>query len=130
MADYSKLSVSCVVSENSDYREPYLNPKLEPFTDATVTNGLMWQLRAQITTGTTLTYAPFATVAYMVVKNKDTTNYVDVTITKKSAAAAINQRVAAGKLLILTDIDPATAATLTANTADVDCEVIVVGTMT
>lgn len=129
MADYSKLSVIARVSKNSDYSDPYIAPKLDPYESTSTTNGLSTNFRAQ-TAGSSFALSHFATVESLIVKNTDTTNYVDVVVTRLSAAATATQRIAAGKFAVFSDVDPATAITLTANSSDVECDIVAYGTMT
>lgn len=64
----------------------------------------------------------------MIIKNLDTTNYVQVAYTDVSATACVN-RIPAGGLLVIPMVDPSTGANtgpvLTANTANVRCRVII-----
>lgn len=131
MPDYAKLRVGLTYSENSDYSTPRLNAFLDPFTSTTVTH-YETQLRTVGTSAETIELGGFTAIQAIVVKNKDTTNYVDVvwTYTDGAAADTTNKtRVVAGGLLVICGTAKvASDMTLTANTAACDCEILILGT--
>ena len=128
MADYSKLNVSVTYSENSDYSAPKLKTRLDPFESTSSTHYEV-QYREVGTSAETLELGGFTTIEYLVVKNKDATNYVTATFDSAGNSTVDNiLRVAAGKILVLTDVTPGSDLILQANTAACDCEVVIVGT--
>lgn len=73
---------------------------------------------------------PFGAVEDIIILNRDASNFVDTTHrTTPGGATDQNTRVDAKKAVSLGDVTPATSITLTANGADVECEVLVVGTV-
>lgn len=132
MADYSKLKVSAVYSENSDYSDPRLQTSLEAYTSTTATHYMQLMQTVGTAAAETLTLDNFTTIEYVIVKNKDATNYVTVTISDSAGLGTTDTvvRVAAGRLLVTPDVTGGSGKTITlqANTAACDVEVIVVGT--
>lgn len=126
MSDYFKLRIAPVYSHNSDYSDPEFAPKIADFESTTVTK--YWStLISAATTGTTLDLVNFTTVECVIVINRDTTNYVDLSYT--SAGTSSKSRIIAGGMFALAGTTtPSGDLVLTANTAACLCEVIVVGT--
>ena len=102
MADNAKLSVSVIVSESTDYSEPYLSPKLADYT-STPDEGYYWRIQAD-TGGTTIDTGMFASIDYMVIKNLDTTNFVTAQF-DTAGNANTDVIVAAGKFTTHSDRD-------------------------
>jgi hypothetical protein len=124
MADYGKVRASLVVSTASDYSDPYLETN---FADFTFTPTEVFKVKVSAaTTGTTIDLSTFTTVSLIMIKNLDTTNYVDMTKNYSSVNGV--SRIAAKGILI--EQSPGTIANdlvLTANTAACLCEVIIAG---
>lgn len=128
MADYAKLKIGFVYSENSDYSLPRLNALIDAYTSSTATHYEV-QYRNIGTVAETLELGGFTTIQAIIIKNKDATNYVTETHRSAGNSSTDNiNRIAAGKICILTDVTVSGDLILTANTAAVDVEVYVFGT--
>lgn len=129
MADYSKLRVSVLYSENSDYSYPKLTTSLDPFTSTASTHYEVQYRNIGFSASETLELGGFTTIEYIVIKNKDATNYVTATQLSAGNSAVPNiHRIAAGKMFVIPDVTVSGYLVLQANTAACDVEVIVVGT--
>jgi hypothetical protein len=76
MADYARLNIGALYSENSDYSDPIAYRSFSQ-TSSTATK-LEQHYVSATTTGTTIDLSGFSTIESIVVKNKDTANYVEV----------------------------------------------------
>jgi hypothetical protein len=130
MADYAKISVSGVYSENSDYSNPRLRTAFDAYESTTATQYMAYLQGIGFGSAEVLDMSAFTTIESVMIHNKDTTNYVTVTFLSAGNSAVPNiLRLAAGKHLVLSDVTPhATAFTVQANTAACDLEVVVFGT--
>lgn len=81
------------------------------------------------TGGSTVPPASLTTVDYFIVHNEDTSNFVTVVWTDE-ASNANTQKVKAGKFLVIPGVDDSQTWTITADTADVQCTVYLVGDAT
>ncbi len=92
MADYTKLRVGVLYSENSDYSRPRLQSDIDAYVPTTATE----YQQALLTIGTTsetLDLSGFTTILYLVIKNQDSTNFIEFKhrYTKASTAFAANK---------------------------------------
>lgn len=130
MADFSSLSLVVKYGEVSDYSDGVLSRSFTK-TSTTPTKVQQYLVSAALVGdgGTTLDLSSFATVQALVLKNKDATNFVTATY-RSSAGAATDQKqkLLAGQYVVLTDITIASDLLLVADTAALDCEVLVIGT--
>lgn len=125
MADYFKLALAATYSEQSDYTSPEWEIDSGIWDPYEINPTEKWgpSKVSAATGGTTLTLSGFlSTSAVMILKNTDSTNYVQVGWTDVSTTACV-ARVPAGGVLVIPDVDPATAVVLTANGAAVVCKV-------
>jgi hypothetical protein len=128
LADYAKLALALTYSENSDYSSPKLKTSLDNWTSTTATHYEV-QYREIGTSSETIELGGFTTIECLVLKNKDSTNYVTATFDSAGNSSVDNiLRVGAGKILVLTDVTPGSDLLLQANTAACDVEIIIVGT--
>jgi hypothetical protein len=74
MADYAKLDLSVKVSANSDYTEPYINPRLATI-ETTPDEATYYRVQVD-TSDTTVELGAFATIEKIIVVNLDTTNEI------------------------------------------------------
>lgn len=132
MADHCKLTASLQYSTESDY-DPELVP-IPPITYASRPAGIQVMRAVSIPTGgETFELGGYSSIDWVLVKNRGTTNYVTASFTN-NANTAVSQRVGVdstttqGKVGIFTDVKPSGDLTITANTAAVVCDVIIVGT--
>jgi len=126
---YMKQIHNIVVSENSDYSDPFIDTRQLPDTTLTLSTTGYAELRlvrAEITTGTTIEIDKYDTLDKMLIVNTDSTNEVDATWTDGDANAN-TQVIEAGACLDVNDVVGTTNPTLTAQSADVDCWVLLVG---
>lgn len=128
MADFAKLALSLTYSENSDYSQPRLKPPIDPWESTTVTHYEV-QYRNIGTSTETLELGGFTTIECLIVKNKDTTNYVTATFDSAGNGSTDNVlRIHKGFPLVVSDVTPGSDLILQANTAACDVEVIILGT--
>ena len=128
MTDYARIGLSVEVSPNSDYSDA-VKPKIEPW-ELTPTEGPGWQYIAATTAGgaantinlDTLTAAARAT---LVVKNRDTTNFVSITCRLMGDADDAVLRVHADEITVVS-IDPVTDLIFDGDTATVNCMFMVI----
>lgn len=125
MTEYRKLSVGVLVSDNADLSSPSVLASVA-YEPTAVGQSARYTVSAA-TGGTTVDLGAFASVAQVVVKNKDTTNYVTLVTTTDSGSASNSHKIAAGKLEVLSDVKVSGDLLLTANTAACECEVIILG---
>lgn len=125
MADNEKLTVGAVFSAFTDYTRP--KNELEPVEITGTPSYVVCGERTAPTGGITLLEAgEWTTLNTLVVKNDDATNFVTVGYTD-AAADAQTVDVLAGGIFVTQDVDPATAVTLTADTAACDVKVYASG---
>jgi hypothetical protein len=126
MADYAKAKLEVTYSENADYSEPDFKTNW-PLYELTPDEGETTILEV-VTGGTTVTTSTrYSTITLYAVINLDPTNYVTATWTDNSANANI-QKVPAGAILVVPDINGATNPTIQANSATCRCKVVIMGT--
>ena len=126
MADYFKLRLIGTYSTNSDYSDPIA--EFDWSVDETPNEVVVRKVEAVTGGGTAISVTDLDNpLLYIMVKNRDTTNYVELDYTEGAAGAATPTiRILAGQCAVITDIDASSAITLTANTAAVDCDVVIV----
>lgn len=126
MADYLRVGISATYSENSDYSDPETQTA---WTDWTETPDEYRELKLQVDTtpAVALDVSDFATVSFVAIRNTDDNNFVTVVWTD-SAANANTQKLAAGRCLVIPDIDPSATFSLQANNAAVVCKLLIAGT--
>ena len=130
MPDYAKLLVQAVFSKASGYDPPFEEFN-KPATLYASTPDEVDHREVECDTGagTSIVTSTYTSVDYAIIFNRDGTNYVTVTFRSAGNSAVDNiVRVAAGKILILTDITVANNITIAANSAVVECELWIVGT--
>ena len=130
MADSFKVSIGAVYSEQSDYTGPEWSIDSTLWDPYEIDPTEKWgpSKVSCATGGTTLTLSGFLTTsAVMLVKNTDSTNYVQVGWTDVSTTACV-ARVPAGGVLVVPLVNPGTTVVFTANTAAVTCKVAFVQT--
>lgn len=114
MSDYGKLTLSIEVSENSDYSDPYLRPKLPSFTFSP--DEAEWKLIEGHTTAVTVELGTYTTIYYLVVINDSDTVDVCATFTNAgghvATAASTSHDIPAGRFAVFTDVNPANDITL------------------
>lgn len=127
MTDYSKLSVSVVYSSNADYSDPTY---VSHISDVALTPVQIYAASpiSCSTSGQTFTVSNFTTLSQAIIHNRDTTNYVTVAFTTNSGSASVSLHLTAGLSLVLSDIKSSSSFTITANTAAVVCDVVLIGT--
>jgi hypothetical protein len=130
MSDYLQVTVSVKVSESSSFASPKAQTTFDAYEPGAGTYPYEVRKVSAATGGTTIDLGMYTTVNNIIVKNKDTTNYVEATF-RTTGGAANNQvlRATAGALLMTgSAITVASDLVLTANTAAVMCEVCIFGT--
>jgi|TARA_R110002051_G_scaffold66927_2_gene121260 hypothetical protein len=87
------------------------------------------ELEAATSAGTTLDTSILASATLLVVKNKDSSNYVTATFDCAGMGSTdTSVRIHAGGFFVTTDFTVAQKLKLVANSAAVECEVFIVGT--
>jgi len=124
MANSLTVSLSAILKDSASEEKANFSP--DDDVQATPTQGQKNFIEAA-TGGTTLDTSNFTTGTCFGLKNTDGANFVTVTWTD-SAANSNTQKIPAGGLFHVPDFDPATDPTITADTANVICELIVAGT--
>lgn len=126
MADFAKLSVAFAFSEQSDYSDPEYESNLDPY-EVEVEGYTVRKL--EITTSAeTIQLDEFSSIAQLIIKNDDKTNYVTATHDSAGNGATDNiHRVGAGKFLVLSDVTPGSDLVLQANGAACKVKVIIIG---
>jgi hypothetical protein len=129
----AKVVVSCVVSDNTDYSNPFVRSAMANYTSTPEMAQAMTVLVDTVTAyrielGQYAAAGPYT----VIIKNRDADNGLDVdyttqTGTATTAAQAQGDFVGPGKFCILTDVDEAQDVLLLANTADILCDVLVFG---
>lgn len=128
MSDNLKTSVATIFSENSDYSDPEFITNLEDFI-LTPDEVQFFKIEAPTGGGTTLTTSFLGAASLLVVQNVDASNFVTVTFRSAGNGATNNIiRIAAGGFLMTTDFTVANNLVLAADTAAVNCKVIIAGT--
>lgn len=127
MADYVKYQLNVIHRASADgtiYLDEDFSArsKIETAADE-VYNHL---IEAALTTGSDLDLTHFASANYLTIHNLDGTNFI--TLTWDDANADTNHIViAAGKFVVMPDVDPSATVNLTADTAACLCRVLVDG---
>ena len=129
MAAYHKLSVLAKFSDVSSFSP---SRDYAPDDQSVGSGTYRYEIRDVLaaTTGTTIALGAYTTVTQIVIKNKDASNYVEATF-RTTGGAANNQvlRIPAGGFVACgSAITVASDLVLTANTAAVPCDVLIVGT--
>ena len=123
MTDYAKIQVSIVYSPNSDYSSPIYHRLFE----STYTPSEVQIQRVSVATGgTTVELGSFTTPTTVIVKNTDATNYVTAAFTN-AASSSQSQVIALGETAVFPDVKASGDLVLTANTAAVVCDVVILG---
>jgi hypothetical protein len=130
MTDYARLFAKFEVSSSSDYANPYVDPPIwtETFTpDEVLYNG---RIEAALDPSTTtITTSIYSSVSLFALRNVDSTNYVTITFHSAGHGATHNiVRVPAGGVFITQDFTASYDVELMANTAALNCEVLILGT--
>ena len=114
MSDYGKLQVALVVSENSDYSDPYIQPKIPAMTFTP--DEAEWRMVEAHTTAVTVELGSYTTIDRVFIYNDHATIDVCATFTNigghVGTAASTSHDIGAGKLAIFTDVNPANDLTL------------------
>lgn len=113
MTDYAKISLDVQVSENSDYSDPYLHPKIANFT-ATPAEATWFLVQAH-TTAVSVQLSTWTSIEYMFLINDAAVDvaYTYTTATNHVAAgAAVRHDLKASSFNVVTDVDPTVALTL------------------
>ena len=133
MPDYCRIYTNVLYSENSDYSDPKVKTNITPYTSTTATHVQHWLMTVGTGSAETIALDNWTTVETFVLKNKESTNYVTVTISDRATATTTDDtviRVAAGRVLVTPDVGAGSSKTITiqANTSAVDVECVLVGT--
>lgn len=125
MADYERATFRAVFSANSDYSSPKRDTEA---LEVEATPSYVKHEELTVPTGgiTLIEAGEWTTCDTLVVKNEDATNFITVGYTD-AASDAQTIDVLAGDLFVTMDVDPATAVTLTADTAACDAIVYATG---
>lgn len=129
MSDYAKIEAKLTVSEASGYSPVKGESRFDPYESGASTLKHMVVQTNAATAGTTIDLAPFTSIANVLIKNKDATNYVQATF-RTTGGGANDQilRIPAGAIVMLgSAITIASDLVLTANTAACVCEVAILG---
>lgn len=127
MADYVKYQLTVTHRASAD-GTIYLNKDFSAKANIETTPDEVYdhQIEAALTTGSDLDLTHFASANYITVRNLDGTNFV--TVTWDDANGDTNTVViAAGKFMVMPDIDPSATVNITADTAVCICQVLVDG---
>lgn len=124
MAENLKAELKITYSENSDYTDPEWVTNWDAY-EMDPDSCEQYRIIAA-TGGTTLNvdHLTAASAAFFAVKNTDSTNYVSITVRAMGDADDAVLRVYAGQMTCLA-IDPVTDPIFTANSAAVDCKVLI-----
>lgn len=121
MSDEALLEVSASYSPNEDWSRPVSRVY---FSDTEAPTKKLDSVVSAATGGTTVELGSLGTVAYLVIYNRDTTNYVDATFRSAGNGSTNNiLRLAAGKMAVLSDVTAGNDLILTANTAACVCDI-------
>lgn len=124
MSRFVQVTADILASDTSDYASPD-SPR-------SVTHTLNPTRVQYVPLLTATAGSPFGftdtTVDYVVIKNKDITNYVTIAWTTASTSTSTSIRLTAGKVIVLPDVSASNTLTITANTAAVECDLLVVAT--
>ena len=113
MTDYAKINLDLIVSENSDYSNPYLHPKIAAFT-ATPAE-VQWFLVQAHTTAVSVQLSTWTSIEYLILVNDAAVDvaYTYTTATNHVAAgASVRHDLKASRFNVVTDVDPSVALTL------------------
>ena len=120
-----KITVIPVYSPNADY-DPNLCVLQDYDETLTSPTKFYHTIQSIPTTAYTLDLAQFTTVDLLYVKNLDSTNYVDVTVTTASGACVL--KVPAGRSVVVPQVAVANDLLMDANTAACIVEIFIAGT--
>lgn len=127
MPDFVRVGVDALYSKNSDLSAPRFNRDWPTYEPVLSDEHIFLEVEAA-TAGTTVTTSYLATSELLIVKNRDTTNYVQATFDSAAGSSVDNiVRIRPGGFLISTDFTPAQNLVLAANSANVRCSVFIVG---
>jgi len=126
---YLRTTIRTELSRSNDYSNPIDDTSV--IVEDTPTRCLINHEFLAATGGTTIDLSPFGTVTQVIIRNRDTTNYVDVTYrTAAGGATDQNNRVYDHTPVTLGHgVTVASDLVFTANTADCECVVTVFGTV-
>lgn len=128
MAKYLKAELEILLSANADYSD---EDWVTNWADYTPTPDEAFQMEIQADVGSAVTVytSHLSTVTLVALKNTDSTNFVTATFRTAGNGATDNIiRIPAGGLLVVSDFTAANNLTLQADTAVVNCKVLVCGT--
>jgi hypothetical protein len=130
MADYAKVTVAFVYSENSDYSDPIAYRSFSTsFTTPTKVEQHYVSAKLVGDGSTTIDLSGFSAVQGCIIKNKDAANFVTAAFTSVGAGGASSQKIlAAAPPVLLCDLVIADDLVLTADTAACDVEILLFGT--
>lgn len=127
MVDYARSDLGLSYGQTSSLQSPQV---AETWTSvpAGPSKYLLTRVTAVITTGTTITLSGYTTLEELYIRNLDATNFVSGTFKTAASGSSNACKIKAGQWLKLLDMTVATALVLTADTANVVCEIFAVGT--
>lgn len=123
MTDYAKITVSVAYSEDSDYGPPYvIYPEPETATYTPSECGGDRKISVATTPGTTIDLSNLGSPAQLLLKNTDSENPVTLSW-DDSDANSNTQKIPAGGIFVIPDVDPSATITAVASTSAVVCRV-------
>lgn len=126
MPDDVKAVLTVTHSENDDYSNPEWVSNWDAY-EVDPDEVINQKVEAALSGGTTIGISYLASVTFLAIKNTDSTNFVTVTWTDSAANANV-QKVPAGGLFAVPDVDPSATFKITADTAVVICKIVITGT--
>ncbi len=113
---------------NTEETETYLvkNFSIRSAITTTPDELLPQLLECETTPGSVIDATHFASVNYVIIRNIDSANFVTVEW-DNAAATTQTQVIAAGKFIVLSDVDPSASLTVVADTAACLCEILIDG---
>lgn len=132
MASYQEVTIRAKFSDDSAFATLVADFAPAAYSPGAGTyRAMVFECRAD-TGGTTIDLGSFTTVTQILIKNKDASNYVDCVFrTTGGGSNDMSLRVPAGSFIATgTTITIANDLVVTANTADVNLLVCIIGTMT
>lgn len=128
MTDYARSKPVFEHSIYSDYRTKKTDVGDFEYYETTPAHVWRGTVLAE-TGGQTVTLSIFTAITELIVKNLDATNYVNLAYTGSDDNSNILKISANEDWIKISDVKTGTNLTLTANTANCECEIIVSGTM-
>ncbi len=121
MPDNAHLEISARYSPNADWSQPVVTFYT---SDEETPSKKIDLVVSAATAGTPVELSSGGTIAYLIVYNRDTTNYVSATFLSAGNSAVPNiLRIGPGKTLVLTDVTASGDLVLQANSAVCECDV-------